>query len=69
MLFSSCDHGNAQFPDPFVGQGHIDNSSTMLEHVINDLGCHLFRGDTKETVAVGPLLVHQDDHPTRAQLL
>jgi hypothetical protein len=41
----------------------------VVQHVIDELGCHLFRRDAKKTVAVGSFLVYEDYHPTLAQLL
>jgi hypothetical protein len=41
----------------------------VVQHLINELGCHLFRWDAKETVAVGSFLIDEDHHPPLAQLL
>src|SRR5262245_23150784 len=63
------DQRNTQLSNPFIGQCHVDNSSTVVQHVIDDLGGHFFRRNAKETVAVGPFLVYKDHHPTFAEFL
>src|SRR5262245_11496140 len=63
------DQRNTQLSNSFIGQCDVDNSSTVVQHVIYDFAGYFFRGNTKETVAVGPLLVYKDHHPTFAEFL
>src|SRR3990172_12633480 len=62
------DHGDTKLPDSFLCEGHIDNTPSMVEHMIDALGGHLFRGEAVKAVALRRILVDKDHHATRADL-
>src|ERR1041384_5331171 len=43
-------HGNTQFADTVIGQGHVYDATTMMEHVIDALSGDLFGGETKKAI-------------------
>src|SRR3990172_12831081 len=62
------DHGDTKLPDSFLCKGHIDKASTMVEHMIDALGGHLFRGEAKKSIALRRIFIDEDHHAAGADL-
>src|SRR3990172_8841726 len=62
------DHGDTKLPDSFLCEGHIDKAPTMVEHMIDALGGHLFRGEAEKAIALRRILVDEDHHAAGADL-
>src|SRR3970282_704284 len=62
------DHGDTEFPDSFLCEGHINKAPTMVEHMIDALSSHLFCGKAEKAIALRRILVDEDHHTAGADL-